>query len=367
MMSEENKLHYKCKSCGSGMEFAPGQSSLKCPNCGEENELPGHDGKEATEYDFEHALQMLEKQALADEETIVCVDCKCCGASIEFPENIVGGHCPYCGTAIVAEHHNKKAIKPTYLLPFNLTREQAEKNYKSWLKSLWFAPGALKHEAVNSKLSGVYLPFWTYDCQAHSNYTGQRGDYYYVTETYTTQENGKTVTKTRQVRKTRWTYVSGHVHNAFDDLLIPASHSTPQKILDKLEPWNLHKLTNYDRRYLTGFSVETYAVNLREGFVEAQHRTEAPIRSTVKRDIGGNEQRIFSVNSIYDEISYKHILLPTWLSSYKFNEKIYCFAVNAETGEVQGERPWSWIKIAFAILLLLAIIASTILLIQYNK
>ena len=126
-------------------------------------------------------------------------------------------------------------------------------------------------------------------------------------------------------------------------------------------------MTNYDRRYLTGFSVETYAVNLREGFVEAQHRTVAPIRSTVKRDIGGNEQRIFSVNSIYDEISYKHILLPTWLSSYKFNEKIYCFAVNAETGEVQGERPWSWIKIAFAILLLLAIIASTILLIQYNK
>ncbi len=349
------------------MEFAPGESSLKCPNCGTENELSKHDGKEADEYDFVHALQMLEEKAIADEETIVCVECKCCGASIEFPENIVGGHCPYCGTAIVAEHHNKKAIKPTCVLPFKLNREQAEANYKAWLKSLWFAPSALKEEAVNTKLSGVYLPFWTYDCEVQSAYTGQRGDHYYVTETYTTEENGKTVTKTRQVRKTRWSFVAGQVHNAFDDILIPASNSMPQHILDKLEPWNLHKLADYDRRYLTGFSVETYAVNLREGFEEAQHRTEAPIRSTVKKDIGGDEQVVYSVNSVYDDISYKHILLPTWLSSYKFNGKSYCFAVNAETGEVQGERPWSWIKITIAVLVLLAVIGGIILLVQLNK
>jgi predicted RNA-binding Zn-ribbon protein involved in translation (DUF1610 family) len=365
-MSEEKKLHYKCTACGSSMEFAPGQHALKCPNCNAENELPEMDGQ-ADEYDFEHAMRLMEEKAIADEETIVCVDCKCCGAEIEFPENIVGGHCPYCGTAIVAEHHNKKAIKPHYVLPFNISQEDASVNFSKWLHRLWFAPSALKHQAVKSKLSGVYLPFWTYDCETHSDYSGQRGDYYYVTETYTSTENGKTVTKTRQVRKTRWTYVCGHVHNQFDDLLIPASHSMPKNILEKLEPWNLHKVVEYDRRFLTGFSVETYAINLREGFMHAKAKTVAPIRSTIRQDIGGNEQRVHSVNTIFDDVSFKHLLLPTWLSSYKFKEKSYCFAVNAETGEVQGQRPWSWIKITLAILITTAIIAGIIIYFQSQR
>ncbi len=364
-MKQEDILHYQCTSCGSGMEFAPGEHSLKCPNCGTMNELPTANGR-ADEYDFEHAMQLLDEKAISDEETIVCVNCKCCGAEIEFPENIVGGLCPYCGTAIVADQHNRKAIKPHYVLPFNISCEDASVNFSKWLHSLWFAPNALKHQAVKSKLSGVYLPFWTYDCETYSDYTGQRGDYYYVTETYTTTENGKTVTKTRQVRKTRWTYVCGHVHNQFDDILIPASHSMPEHILEKLEPWNLHKLVDYDRRFLTGFSVETYAVNLRDGFICAKEKTEEPIRSTVRRDIGGDEQRIHVINTAYEDIAFKHILLPTWLSSYKFKNKSYCFAVNAETGEVQGERPWSWIKITIAILVIAAIITGIILYFQHQ-
>ena len=223
------------------------------------------------------------------------------------------------------------------------------------LKGLWFAPSQLKKYARSqSKLQGLYVPHWTYDCKAESAYRGQRGDYYYVNQSYTTTQNGRTVTKTRRVRRIRWSWRSGRVHNKFDDVLILASESLPKKYAEKLEPWDLAELVPYSDEYLSGFRSESYQVDLLVGFSRAKEVMEGTIRKTVRRDIGGDQQRILSLTTRHDDISFKHILLPIWLSVYRYRGKIYRFLVNARTGEVQGERPWSWVKIVSLVVVILA-------------
>ena len=52
------------------------------------------------------------------------------------------------------------------------------------------------------------------------------------------------------------------------------------------------------------------------------------------------------------------MLLPLWICSYRYKRKIYRFLVNARTGEVQGQRPWSWVKITLTALVVAAVAAG---------
>ncbi|MFZ5999233.1 MAG: hypothetical protein ACOYW3_01890, partial [Bacteroidota bacterium] len=260
--------------------------------------------------------------------------------------------CPFCASNLVVKSGTTATLhKPQCVLPFGIDDKKALDSFKRWLGGLWFAPSELKHYADRAdKLNGMYLPFWTFDCQTNSSYTGQRGEDYYVTESYTTFENGKNVARTRQVQKTRWYPASGRVNNAFDDLLIEATQSLPKDKLRALEPWDVKNLVPYNDKFLSGFRTATYTVDLRTGYQEAQQRMQPVIRNTICQDIGGDRQLIHFVNTTYHNPSFKHILMPVWISAYKYNNKVYQFLINARTGEVQGQRPYSALKIALAVI-----------------
>jgi hypothetical protein len=123
----------------------------------------------------------------------------------------------------------------------------------------------------------------------------------------------------------------------------------------------LQNLVPYRDEYLSGFVAESYQIDLPEGFEIARSIMDGTIRQLVTRDIGGDEQRISSVNTSYDNITYKHTLLPLWISAYRYQERIYRFLVNARTGEVQGERPYSVVKIVLLILAILLVIIGIVL------
>jgi hypothetical protein len=152
--------------------------------------------------------------------------------------------------------------------------------------------------------------------------------------------------------------VSGVVNDSFDDILIPASTSLPVSLQNSLDPWPLSKLESYSQDWLAGFSAEAPSVSLRTGFDTAHTQYMDPaIRSHVTRAIGGNHQRIHSISTAYNDITFKHILLPVWVSSYRWQGKPFRILVNAQTGEVQGQRPYSAWKIVFFVLAILALIA----------
>ena len=351
---------FPCSSCGAKLEYSPGTPSLKCPYCGAENVIPQSE-EDIVELDFAGNLE----KAAGEQSTVeqLTVKCNACGAQSTLEPNVVAGQCPFCDAPIVAEGVSHKAIKPASLLPFKITRPQAQDAFRRWVGGLWFAPSELKRYAqTDSKLAGLYVPYWTYDTDTVTFYRGQRGDDYWETEHYTTVENGKTVTKTRQVRKTRWRSVSGTVWNSFDDILVLASNSLPRKYTEALEPWDLEHLVPYGDEYLAGFRAESYQVGLAEGFSRAKEIMDPKIRETICHDIGGDHQRIDSLKTQYNNITFKHLLLPVYLSAYRYREKVYRFLVNARTGEVQGERPWSWVKILLLVLGILAGVAVLVLL-----
>lgn len=355
-MSTE-RHEFPCEQCGAQLRFTPGQRRLTCQYCAHEQDIPHTDDQRET------ALVALDlREALANhlppdtiEETRV-LSCTNCGAQVEFDPAQHAAQCPFCGSPVVTDTGTHRHIKPAAVLPFKLSEREAHDAMRTWLGRLWFAPGKLKDYARSdgSRLDGLYVPYWAFDSDTRSRYSGERGDAYYETRTVT--RNGKS--ETERVRKIRWTRVSGRVARDFRDVLIMAAQSLPRRYVRALEPWMLNELAPYNPQFLSGFRAEGYTVQLPEGHTLALERMDETIRQDVRRDIGGDEQRIHSVDTDHDNERFKHLLLPIWMAAYRFRGKTYRFVVNGQTGKVQGERPWSVWKIAGAVAVVVVLVAA---------
>src|SRR5690606_21501062 len=197
------------------------------------------------------------------------------------------------------------------------------------------------------RMQGIYVPYWTFDADTKSAYRGERGTVYYETQTVMRDGRRETV----KVQKVRSSAKSGRVARFFDDVLVLASRSLPKRFTDALQPWDLSGLAPYAPEYLAGFRAEGYQVQLEDGFTEARAQMDRIIERDVRFDIGGDRQRVHEVQTQIADVTFKHILLPVWLAAYKYNGKTFRFVVNGQSGRVQGERPWSAIKITIAVVL----------------
>jgi len=356
----EDEHRFPCTNCGADMRFDPGADQLICDHCGhteamEANSAAGPWGGEAqanVELDYEAAIAA-QLPAQDMEETRVS-QCPSCGAQVEFSPDIHAQECPFCATPVVTDTGTHRHIKPKGVIPFQLDERAAHAKMNEWLGRLWFAPNGLQEYAKKGrKLDGIYVPYWTYDADTATRYTGQRGDAYFVT---VRDKDGKT----RQERRIRWSAARGRVTRWFDDVLILASKSLPKSMTDGLAPWDLKGLEDYRPEFLSGFRAEGYTVQLDEGLEEAKDVMAHQIRQDIRRDIGGDEQRISSMDTRIWDVTFKHCLLPVWIAAYKYRDKTYRFVVNGQTGKVQGERPYSALKIAIAVILGLIVAAGLI-------
>ena len=238
-------------------------------------------------------------------------------------------------------------MKPRSIIPFQVERRRAQDEFRRWVRKLWLAPGDLKRYAQgDAGLSGLYVPYWTYDCQTASDYAGERGDDYYVDEQVSvTDSQGRTTSENRRRKQTRWSPASGHVERFHDDVVVMASHSIPDSMRGAAMAWNLEGLVPYQPEYVSGFRAEAYQVGLRDGFPIAKREIDARVHDLVRRDIGGDQQRVHQVSTQYSDVKFKHVLLPVWISAYRYRDKVYRFLVNGQTGEVSGDSPLSWAKV----------------------
>ena len=236
-------------------------------------------------------------------------------------------------------------------MPFALSEQQARAALEDWLKSLWFAPNGLTAYARRGRrMTGIYSPFWTFDADTRTAYTGQRGEFYYETVYVTQQVNGRMQRVAQQVQRTRWFPAAGQVARSFNDVLVLATTSLPRRFTDALTPWDLSDLVPYRPEYLAGLSAEGYTVPLAQGRAIAHQEMEAVIARDVRRDIGGDVQQISQMQTRHSAETFKHVLLPIWSAAYKYNGKSYRFVVNGQSGRVHGDRPWSVWKIALAVI-----------------
>ncbi|MEL7568611.1 MAG: hypothetical protein AAGU27_27595, partial [Dehalobacterium sp.] len=328
---------FPCENCGGNMTFDPENNTLSCAYCGNKRVISDQPG-EIVEYDYATA----ENDQATDwgVETTV-IKCENCGAETVLESFSTAQFCSFCGSSHIIRTEEAAGIPPESLIPFKINEKKAMGFFADWIKKRYMAPKALKSNYATKQIKGVYVPFWTYDSQTVSAYTGEGGTHYYVTETYTAQENGKTVTKTRQVRHTRWWPTSGVYSQFFNDVMVNASKKVREKKISRIESYNLSDLVGYQPEYLSGFYAERYSIGLKEGWSIACNTIKDKIRQGIIRKINADEVRNLHINTEHHNIKYKYILLPIWISSYSYKNKIYNFMINGQTGEVSGEAPLS--------------------------
>ncbi|WP_298478703.1 DNA helicase PriA [uncultured Maribacter sp.] len=347
-----NSEHKKsCANCGAELKFKPGSNQLKCEYCGYE-EFIEQTKSSFEELELQHYLKVVGENAYT--ETIDLLHCKNCGANQHVEENFKSLDCVYCSEPLIKEDIEKEGwILPGALVPFQLDTKKAREIFKKWVGSLWFAPNKLKRAALDPEgLHGLYVPYWTFDSNLIATYKGQRGDYYYENRRVRTK-NG---TQNKRVRKTRWSSASGSVNGFVDDILINASQKKRRDIPGKIAFWNLKELIPYNSKYLSGFVTEKYTVSLKEGHHQSFQEAKKVAYNWIRRDIGGDTQRIAHADIKLSEETFKHILLPVYISSYNYGGKEYRFYINGQTGTLSGSRPYSFWKIFFLVLFIIAII-----------
>ena len=245
-----NSDSFKCPSCGADMTFDPASGMLSCAFCDHKDEIIAVN-EEIEEYDL---LTAEEDPAMADWGTETkTVECDNCGGKTVVPAGETTVTCAFCGSAKVVSTDEMPGIKPESLIPFKIDNKKANILFAEWIKKRRFAPSALKKEYREDGLKGVYIPYWSYDTNTHSSYTGQAGDYYYETEMRTVTVNGRTQTRPHRVQKTRWRFVSGTYDKSFDDIIFNDSGKVDQKIIERIEPFHLNELVKYNPKFFSRF------------------------------------------------------------------------------------------------------------------
>jgi DNA-directed RNA polymerase subunit RPC12/RpoP len=358
---------FPCLKCGARLDFDPRSRALKCPYCGHVEKIErGQAG--VVERDLEEYLSRETGESTVEGRRQE-VKCQTCAAVVLLEDKVAADRCPYCGTFLENKAEAAKAMhQPEGLLPFAIDRRKAGDAFRTWVGGLWFAPTELKEWADRGQINGAYIPFWTYDSMTYTFYTGQRGDDYQETEHFTDTEyyteDGETksreVMKTRTVTKTNWVPVSGEVQHFFDDVLVCGTKSLPERYTNTVKPKELEGLEEFKPELLSGFTTERYTVGPKEGFDKAKEIMDGHIRVLCCQDIGGDHQQLHTVETQHIGVTFKHVLLPVWLTSYRYRDKSYRVLINGQTGEVLGDRPYSFWKIFALVLVILLVVAAIV-------
>jgi DNA-directed RNA polymerase subunit RPC12/RpoP len=339
---------FPCPACGADLRYAPGTTLMRCQHCGTEEPIPDIRGEIAV-LDLREAARLPEA-AMEETRTVACASC---GAEVEFDADLHARECPFCASPVVTDTGTHRHIKPQAQLPILVTEAEARDAFRRWIRSLWFAPNDLRKLArADGAMQGVYAPYWTYDAETETAYTGQRGRVRHTTRRVPVTVNGKRQMQSRTVEEIDWTPVRGRVSRDFRDVLVLGSRSLPKRFTDSIAPWDLVALSTYDPRFIAGFRAEGYTVPVDEGYQEARQIMNAVIETDVRRDIGGDRQRVGRLETRVGRLGFKHVLLPLWMAAYRYRGRSFRFVVNGRTGAVCGERPWSVAKIALAVLAL---------------
>jgi predicted RNA-binding Zn-ribbon protein involved in translation (DUF1610 family) len=348
-----------CPSCGGQFVFNIEAQRLVCPHCGTSEDIVHGAEAAVVEQQFRPDVQGLAgamsprmQSAMEGEKEVVCQNC---GGHTTFTGTLTATRCPYCATPIQRTdvHDAPERIAVDGVLPFAVSQDHGSDIVKAWIAKRWFAPNEFKKYSRAGSFQSVYAAYFTFDADATTDYRGQRGDNY----TRTVRDGDKT----RTVTEIRWRSASGRVFDSFDDLTVLANTGFEDRLVKRLEPWpTTNQLQPFHRDYLAGHLARTYDRGIDHCFADARHEMDDTIDHTIRRDIGGDHQRIHHKRTHLANVTYKHVLLPIWLLTVIYADKPLQVFINGATGEVHGERPWSIPKIIAAVVAALIVLALAI-------
>jgi hypothetical protein len=319
-----------CVACGSPVE----PWDKFCPACGSPHETP-------------------QQQAPAQQVPVQrSFRCESCGSQVATDPDRRSYVCPFCDSTYVVElPADVGRQRPEFVIGFAVTRDEAHAKFRDWIrKNSWIRPGDLRRARIADKLQGIYLPFWSFSMLADSRWESVIGEYWYRTETYTTRNaDGKTVTRTRQVRETEWWPLSGRHHHYYSGYLVSGSRGLPQGDADRIKPFQLPALKRYQPYFLAGWMSEEYSVVREDALAHCQQEFRRREQQNISAFLPGDTYRSLQVHTEFSHVNSDLCLLPVYVLSYRYKQKLYRFLVNGQTGKVAGDKPVSPLRIGLAV------------------
>lgn len=325
----------KCVTCGGEMRFDIASCSLVCDYCGTAKNL--HRPEEqiyVEERDFASAM----RYANTDWGTRRrLVNCKHCGAEMLFDPDQMSGMCPYCGSSIVLTAEEAECgIAPNAVIPFSVTREEVEKKFYRWNRFAFWSPEKFRKGKVLGNLMPVYIPYWTFDTDTVTTYSGRFGR----------------TTGSGEDRKTDWYLRSGMVEKFIDDYCICASRRfCNDKLLNSVISFRTGDLVPYEPGVLSGIAAERYTISIDDAWNAAR---AGGITDRVVKAINEKENadcyNDLKFSTEYNNIRFKCVMIPVWLTGCVYGGRTYNVVASGFNGRGNCNRPLSIPKLVGAIL-----------------
>jgi DNA-directed RNA polymerase subunit RPC12/RpoP len=351
-------IQYKCPNCGADMAFDSQTGMLRCASCGRTDDIEAMAGRnsshggtvshEMDDEDWEAANSAFdhdyEDASDADEPTnhstfqgneATEYHCNNCGAVIITDALTTATTCSFCGAGVVLGDRLTGSLAPSKVIPFTISKEQAQEAFKKWCKKGLLTPRDFMTADRIKNITGLYVPFWLYDVNG-------RG------------EAEATCTRIRTYSMGDWIYTETkyyHVYRKVDlnYLKVPtdASKKMDDKMMDKLEPYQYGNLKDFNMPYLSGYISEKYDYTDSQLLPRIKERVIPYVDSYIRSTISGYSTVNFNRKDIY--IRQKHAyytLMPVWMVCYDYKQADHIFSMNGQTGKIVGKPPLSKGKIA---------------------
>lgn len=290
--------------------------------------------------------------------------CENCGAEVAIDPSRRSYTCAFCDSNYVIEFTPEQNGRqpPEFVVGFAITPEQAMQRFRAWLKAnSWFRPGDLQMAEIEGKLQGAYIPFWSFSMLARSHWSASIGEYWYRTETYTVRQNGKTVTRTRRIQETEWWGLSGRHHQYYSGFLVSGSRGLSQQDAERIKPFHLAALRRYEPYFLAGWLSEEYSIDREAAKRVCEQEFYRMEQENVASFLPGDTHRSLHVETQFSDTGSDLILLPVYVLSYRYQDKLYRFLLNGQTGRADGDKPLSFWRIGVAAGVVAAIVLIVVL------
>lgn len=324
---------YKCPCCGGAIAFDSSIQKMKCPYCDTEFEmetLASYDEQLNNEKPDELSWDTTAGTEWLTGETdgMRVYVCKSCGGEIVGDENMAATSCPFCNNPVVVMGNFTGGLKPDLVIPFKLDKEAAKAALYKHLEGKRLVPKVFKDQKHIDEIKGIYVPFWLFDTDAEADIK------YRGTRVRSWSDSRYRYTETSHYLITR----AGSL--AFDAVPVDGSSKMPDDLMESIEPYDLSQAVDFQTAYLAGYLADKYDVDASESVVRANQRIKTSTEQVFASTVHGYATVHTESSSVrLHNGTAKYALYPVWLLNTNWEDKIYTFAMNGQTGKFVGDLP----------------------------
>lgn len=330
----EQLTNYQCPNCNGPLTFDPKIQKLKCDNCGSTFTTDDIDkyfyeqNKEAASLDTNQQKSAAETLQWSQEEAqqLRAYNCPSCGAQLITDSTTAATSCPYCGNPTIVPSQFEGSLKPDYIIPFKLVKDDAINQLKEFYKGKPLLPKAFTSKNHIQEIKGVYVPFWLYDGIAEAHIRA------HATRVSTFQTRDEIVTTTDHFRVER--------DGTVDFKMVPADASSkmPDDFMDSIEPFDYSELVPFQMSYLPGYLADKYDVSSEDDANRVDFRVKNSALQLINESIMAYATCIPEKENVQIFPQNVHYaFLPVWMLSTQYNGKNYLFAMNGQSGKMIGD------------------------------